>query len=123
VKSDRSVVTELIQTATPVGSSCQSRLCSSARRYSRIAYSNFLDITPEPRRARFRALRLRSAPGIDKFCSERCFAAGDEWHVTSVWIGARMYRRRSSNIPPCTVRNKMLSFCLSTGFSRKLLLS
>jgi hypothetical protein len=38
----------------PVGSSCQSRLCSSARR-----------ITPKSRRARFRALRLRSAPGID----------------------------------------------------------
>jgi hypothetical protein len=40
-------------------------------------------------------------------------------HVTSVWIGARMYRRRFSSIPPCTVRNKMLSFCRPTGFWRK----
>ena len=42
------------KSSAPLGSSCQSRLCSSARR-----------INPKPRRARFRALRLRSAPEID----------------------------------------------------------
>ena len=42
------------KSSAPLGSSYQSRLCSSARR-----------INPKPRRARFRALRLRSAPEID----------------------------------------------------------
>ena len=42
------------KSSAPLGSSCQSRLCSSARR-----------LNPKPRRACFRALRLRSAPEID----------------------------------------------------------
>src|SRR5258708_18160409 len=39
--------------------------------------------------------------------------------ITSVCNGTRVYLRRFSNIPPLTVRNKILSFCLSTGFWRK----
>jgi hypothetical protein len=42
------------KSSAPVGSFCQSRLCSCAR-----------CINPKQRRARFRALRLRFAPEID----------------------------------------------------------
>ena len=51
------------KSSAALGSFCQSRLCSSARR-----------INLKPRRARFRALRLRSAPEIDSASLHRALA-------------------------------------------------